>query len=276
MKTWTEQMILDLIERADNVVLFKMLHSLYERQTTYEQSSEYTRDRNDVGFSAFDAKFLTSVAKNAEQYKRVSNGQAPHIRKAMKKYRKQLVDIANANERKREVVNGLSQKASVAPAQLRDDFAKADDDARDKKPWGGQFEKNPEENPLPGFVARVDREIGHVAAVVDKVMTQDEIDKQEHEMNQMVAKAEKEEHEAVYRSKMLRDEALQGNLYAKSWDEVFKCPPHEWGEYTMQDVPELEKKWNRKYRFTPGLSIRGCHNMVCTKCGEYQFIDSSD
>jgi hypothetical protein len=99
---------------------------------------------------------------------------------------------------------------------------------------------------------------------------------------------------------MLRDEALQGNLYAKSWDEVFlpvntctaECVPHQdahseecikakpcqhdWGEYTMKDVPALEARWHRKYRFTPGSPMRGCHNMVCTKCGEYQFIDSSD
>lgn len=231
MKTWTEQMILDLIESADNVVLFKMLHSLYERQTAYEQSAEYTKDRNDVGFNAYDAKFLSSVAKNAEQYGRVSNGQAPHIRKALKKYRKQLVDIANVNESKR---NGMSPVVAVP-------FGKNDDDARDKKPWAGQFEKN--------FVAAVDREIDSVSAVVTQVM---------------------EKQQAV------QIPLPEGDLYAKSWDEVFKQCQHEWGEYTMQDVAALEARWHRKYNFVPGSPMRGCHNMVCTKCGEYQFIDSSD
>lgn len=191
MKIWTEQMILDLIDRADNAVLFKMLHSLYERQTAHEQSSEYTRDRNDVGFSAYDAKFLTSVAKNAEQYKRVSNGQAPHIRKAMKKYRKQLVEIANANEQQRK------------GAPVRSDFAKADEDTRDKQPWGGRF------------VAAVDKEIDAVSSVVTQVMTR-------CARCGNAAHTTEQHDEERKRFEGIRTEALQGDLYSKSWDEVFK------------------------------------------------------
>ena len=194
MKTWTEDMIADLLARADNRVLYKMLHSLYERQTASEQSAEQTQNLNNVGFNAYDAKFLTSVAKGGEKYNRVSDNQAPHVRKALRKYRKQLTEIANSNEFKRNYLHNQQEKMRISPEQavVKDDFAQAAVEANDKKPWGGRFE-----NTSYTLDKKIDEESARVTAVMEKPVA-------------------------------VQEQALQGNLYSKSWDEVFKTCEHDW------------------------------------------------
>jgi hypothetical protein len=94
---------------ASNYAVERALLRLYERQTSTEQSSERTEDRNGVGFSAFDAEIFSSFAKqiltNPRGYangQRLSPGQLHVCRKLDKrghmkiaKYARQLAAIAN-------------------------------------------------------------------------------------------------------------------------------------------------------------------------------------
>lgn len=74
-------------------ILYYMLEAMYELQTNGEQSSATTKARNGVGFNSFDARFLSSVYENARRYQQLSSGQAVHVAKALKKYKRQLLAI---------------------------------------------------------------------------------------------------------------------------------------------------------------------------------------
>lgn len=103
-RVWTEQEIIDLLARSDKAVERALLR-LYERQTSYEQSSEITHDANDVGFGAFDAEIFSSFAKQILRGFHLSPKQLEVCRKPfgkknpiprIAKYRKQLLEVANA------------------------------------------------------------------------------------------------------------------------------------------------------------------------------------
>lgn len=68
--------------------------AIYQRQTAEEQAVEATRNKNGVGFSAFDAEFLSSVAKQIMNGRHLSDRQMPFVKKNMLKYAGQLVRIA--------------------------------------------------------------------------------------------------------------------------------------------------------------------------------------
>lgn len=89
---WTKEKIHYLIETNDKAVV-RALIQIYRRQTASEQSAQATTDHNGVGFGAFDAQFLTSIAKKAEKYPLTPN-QIAAVRKSIKKYWRQLLEIA--------------------------------------------------------------------------------------------------------------------------------------------------------------------------------------
>ena len=93
-KTWTEEEILNILETNDTQLCIACVN-IYRLQTRAEQESHTTRDRNNVGFSAYDAKLLSSFAEQYLKYRRLSSRQIEILRKRMKKYRRQLVAIAN-------------------------------------------------------------------------------------------------------------------------------------------------------------------------------------
>ena len=88
-----------------------MLQALYKRQTENEKVRHESTTHNGIGFTKFDAKFLTSVAKNSQSYKNLSWKQAFAVGKALVKYRKQLLEIAIENKTK-------DQKVAPVPVEL--------------------------------------------------------------------------------------------------------------------------------------------------------------
>jgi hypothetical protein len=98
---WDKQKILNLIETGNRIILYKMLRALYDRQTWTERAAQTTADHNRMGFNAFDAPFLSSVAEQAERYKTLTPGQAGPVARRLRKYAAQLAEIANQNESNR-------------------------------------------------------------------------------------------------------------------------------------------------------------------------------
>lgn len=78
----------------DNRWLFRGLLAIYDRQTSVEQSSLTTREHNNVGFSAFDAEFLSAMAQRVKAGYTLTARQIEATRKAMMKYAGQLSRIA--------------------------------------------------------------------------------------------------------------------------------------------------------------------------------------
>jgi len=69
--------------------------AVYERQTAAEKAAKVTRDSNGIGFSAFDAEFLSSLAEWLRSGRHLTEKQAAHGRRKMLKYSGQLARIAN-------------------------------------------------------------------------------------------------------------------------------------------------------------------------------------
>lgn len=96
MKVWTKAEIVELLETNDKAVA-RGLIQIYRRQTADEQASHTTRVTNGRGFSAFDAEILTDIAKKSLNYGgTLTRGQTEYVRKKIKKYAGQLLEIANA------------------------------------------------------------------------------------------------------------------------------------------------------------------------------------
>ena len=95
---WTVDQIKNLLQTNDRAVTRGLL-TIYARQTADEQSSEQTRHHNGVGFSAFDAPFLSSLALQLCQGRTLSVRQMEISRKRIQKYARQLAEVANAREK---------------------------------------------------------------------------------------------------------------------------------------------------------------------------------
>lgn len=97
-----------LILRTNDDQLGRALVALYARQTEDEQEAKVTGHSNGLGFNSVDAPFLSSVAESFNKYGRLTEKQADAVRKCIKKYLRQLVDIANqkVGEKNAEQVEG--------------------------------------------------------------------------------------------------------------------------------------------------------------------------
>jgi hypothetical protein len=113
MKKWKKEDIKELLETND-VAVIKGLIRIYELQTSDEQSDEYTKHHNGVGFSGFDGEFMTSVAKWFLKNGFVSEGQFKHVKKKMMRYAGQLAKIANG-----EIVPSYREKFKIFKGWLR-------------------------------------------------------------------------------------------------------------------------------------------------------------
>ena len=101
MKVWTADTIWEVFA-TNKDQMCKGLVLIYRRQTQDEQADRTTRNKNGVGFSAFDAEILSSFA---EQYLRkgwLSDKQLAILEKKLYRYRRQLAEIANEQEAQRE------------------------------------------------------------------------------------------------------------------------------------------------------------------------------
>lgn len=100
--TWTQEEIKAVLQNAEGTtggkpnryLIYRMLQGLYQKQTTHEQAAEYTSDKNNVGFNAYDATLLTNVAKTSLAYQNLTICQAAMVGRRLVKYAGQLERIA--------------------------------------------------------------------------------------------------------------------------------------------------------------------------------------
>jgi hypothetical protein len=95
-KVWEKEEIKGFLTRNDGFVTRSVVKML-ERQTAAEASGGYTHDANGIGFSAFDAEFLTSIANQVNDGRNLSERQILSVRKAMLRYAGQITEIANVS-----------------------------------------------------------------------------------------------------------------------------------------------------------------------------------
>jgi len=100
MSQWTPEKIIELLDRIPTNQLHRPLKRLWDRQTQDEKVSWETRHLNAVGFNAYDAGFAGKMVEWWGQKGFYSPKQSESIRKMLKKYRKQLAEIANETNQK--------------------------------------------------------------------------------------------------------------------------------------------------------------------------------
>jgi hypothetical protein len=128
MESWSRVEIARALEQS-SVFVERALVALYELQTPQEKAAEMTAVSNGVGFNAVDAPFLSSLAEQVQRRSHVAEGyrlspkQIMWARKKLKKYGRQLVEIADATNPKRpvggagQVHSGTGGRRSPAPVQ---------------------------------------------------------------------------------------------------------------------------------------------------------------
>lgn len=92
VKKWVQ----DLLDRNDLAVC-RALVVIFNRQTKSEQSADTVEVYNKVGFTGFDAQILSSFAKQYMSRGFLSDKQMGIARRKMKRYWKQLADVAREN-----------------------------------------------------------------------------------------------------------------------------------------------------------------------------------
>lgn len=91
---WNRDNIRELLEKSDRAVLrgIVVIHSL---QTASEQASHMTNEWNQVGWTGFDAEFMSSLADQIRDKGGLTPKQMEYARKKILRYARQLAKIAN-------------------------------------------------------------------------------------------------------------------------------------------------------------------------------------
>lgn len=101
-------------------IIFKMLWAMYQRQTADEREKQSTVHENGMGFNGFDAPFLSDVARNAYPFKDLTTSQTLHVARKLKKYVKQLVEIANEKQKQQAPAPKPGRKGAPAEQDILD------------------------------------------------------------------------------------------------------------------------------------------------------------
>lgn len=96
-QVWDKAAIHALLDSKPAAVTRALL-AIYALQTDEEKAAKATRNNNGVGFSAYDAEFLTDIALKVKRGYTLSKGQLDATRNKMKRYHRQLAEIANAKQ----------------------------------------------------------------------------------------------------------------------------------------------------------------------------------
>jgi len=104
---WTKDSIKALLA-SNNFAVERAVVALFERQTSREQNTHNTIERNGQGFSASDAGYLSYVAQWVLSGKHLTGKHLEKTRRMVSSYAGQLADIAN---RKAAASDGLQQAA---------------------------------------------------------------------------------------------------------------------------------------------------------------------
>lgn len=94
---WNKEKIHALLDANPKAVVRGLL-AIYALQTNNERVAGSTHDANGVGFSAYDAPFLSDIADKVRNGWNLSPKQLAITRNKMKHYHRQLAEIANQKE----------------------------------------------------------------------------------------------------------------------------------------------------------------------------------
>jgi hypothetical protein len=97
MMTWTKEQIHGLLDRSPKAV-GKALLAIAARQTAAELATHQTTEANGMGFNKFDAEFLTDVARKYRHYGSLTPRQLAVVRNKIKRYWRQLIEVANQSQ----------------------------------------------------------------------------------------------------------------------------------------------------------------------------------
>lgn len=99
MEKWTKEQMLELLKTNKQAVL-RAIIVLYERQTELEKEYKESNVVNGIGFNCKDGWYLSELAKQLIQYKKIKNDDFWRARYRIMKYANQLCDIANKKQEK--------------------------------------------------------------------------------------------------------------------------------------------------------------------------------
>jgi|GEM_PF-1209872 len=105
---WNETRIKELLDANPKAVM-RAIVTIYERQTEDEKHSHTTKNRNGVGFGAFDAEFMTSLALQIKNGRGLSDRQLVIGRNKIKRYHRQLCEVANAKAAVKPVIEAAHE-----------------------------------------------------------------------------------------------------------------------------------------------------------------------
>ena len=77
----------------------RALVRIYERQTPDEKVKHETEESNGIGFTGFDARILSSLAKQYMKHHILTISQIEVVRNKIPKYWRQLIDIAGGYDK---------------------------------------------------------------------------------------------------------------------------------------------------------------------------------
>lgn len=95
---WTIEKIRSGLEKYDVWVL-KGVVAIYRRQTGEEVIKKCTLVRNNIGFNAADAYYLSSIARDYLMGRQIGGCDIRECRRRMMKYAGQLCEIANITDK---------------------------------------------------------------------------------------------------------------------------------------------------------------------------------
>ena len=93
-KIWKKEEIKEMLQTNDNAVL-RGIVVIYSLQTEDEKKAGETIEHNGVGFSGFDAEFMSSLAKFILSRGYLTDKQLEYGRRKIMKYAGQLAKVAN-------------------------------------------------------------------------------------------------------------------------------------------------------------------------------------
>jgi hypothetical protein len=100
-RIWDKERLQKLILTSD-LMVYKSLMLIYERQTADEQRVKATTDLNSIGFTGVDGEILSSFSEGYKKYGSLTPKQMAIARPKMKKYWRQLIEVIRIDNRQPE------------------------------------------------------------------------------------------------------------------------------------------------------------------------------
>lgn len=103
---WTEEQMKELL-RTNKQAVLRAIIVLYNRQTELEKQFKESNVVNGMGYNCKDSWYMSTLAKQLIEYGKIANEDFWKARWRLRKYTKQLVEIANNKERIKEYIQRI-------------------------------------------------------------------------------------------------------------------------------------------------------------------------